>query len=252
MLEFAPVASASNSTTGETGFIFWNPFPEGTAIALAIFLLVLGAGLVGLGWRQKSPIRLWRPWRWLMAVIVIVWILQILILLRIFKHIIEVDPSAGVTGPVLPVTLVSAICTFAAVVFLLRRSGTGSAILGGFVAAIAGPMVFEFPFILIVGPISTTPTHPGAALTGPFFIAMITTLLMISFSSKAAITKYSIYCLGAMFLVFAVWAGLYGFAYPSAGGPFLLNAVSKVLGFATTAALFVKSEPQAPPLLNTK
>jgi hypothetical protein len=44
-----------------------------------------------------------------------------------------------------------------------------------------------------------------------------------------------------MFIVFAVWA-VFGFSYPSDPVPFLLNIVSKILGFTTTAALFVRQD----------
>jgi hypothetical protein len=223
----------------------WNPFPETVAILLGLFLVVLGAGIVIAGRRLRRDIRLPMPWNWLKVVIVILWILQILILLRIFKDISDVDPSARVTGPVLPITLLSAVCTFGLVAYFLRRYGPLSAIGSAIVATIAGPMVFELPFVLIVGPVSTTPTHPGATLTIPFFIAMFTTLAMLTFSSKSAITRYSLYSLGAMFLVFAIWAVLFGFAYPSGPGPFLLNAISKVLGFATTGAMFWRGSRSA-------
>ncbi|MDA4113059.1 MAG: hypothetical protein OK474_03340 [Thaumarchaeota archaeon] len=221
----------------ETGFIVWSPYSGVTALLLALFLFAVGAAVILLGRHLRRDLRLPRPWRWLKVVIVVVWILQILILLRVFKNIITMDPSAGVTGPVLPVTLVSAACTSALVAYFLRRDGASPALGGAFVAAVAGPMVFEFPFVPIVAPVASTPTDPGAALTIPFFLTMITTLALLSFSPRAAITRCSLYFLGGMFLVFAVWA-LFGFAYPSDPIPFLRNSASKVLGFATTAAMF--------------
>ena len=237
MIELASAIPESQ----ETGFIVWNPYTGQTALLIALFMFLLGAGIVILGSRLRKDLRLPMPWRWLKVVIVLVWILQILILLRVFKHIISVDPSAGVTGPVLPVTLASAACTFAFVAYYLRRNGAASALGGAFAAAVAGPMVFEFPFILIVAPVASTPTDPGASLTIPFFLAMFTTLALLTFSSKARITRYTLYSLGAMFLVFGVWA-LFGFEYPSDAILLTLNGASKVLGFATTAAMFWKAQ----------
>jgi len=233
MIELAAGVAQSQ----ETGFIVWSAYSGDTALYLALFLFALGATIILLGRRLRSDVRLPMPWRWLKVAIVIVWALQILILLRGFKHIIDVDPSAGVTGPVLPVTLASATCCFALVAYFLRRDGATTALGGAFAAAVAGPMVFELPFILIVGPVASTPTNPGASLAVPFFVAMITTLAFLTFSSKSAITKYSVYFLGGMFLVFGVWA-LFGFAYPSDSVLFTLNAVSKILGFGTTTAMF--------------
>jgi hypothetical protein len=229
--------AAAVQPSQETGFIVWSPYTGETALLIALFLFALGAGVIFLGRRLRMDHDLWRPWRWLRVVIVVVWILSILILLRIFKHIGTVDPSAQVQGPVLPITLASAACTFVLVAYLLRRDGAAASLGGAFAAAVAGPMVFELPFVLIVAPVSSTPTDPGAALTIPFFLAMFLTLALLSFSSRSAITRYSLYFLGAMFLTFAVWA-LFGFSYPSSPVPFLLNSVSKVLGFATTAAMF--------------
>ena len=239
-------SGVSGGTGNETGFIFWSPFTGETALLLALLLFLAGASVILLGIRLNRDVGLPRPWRWLQVVIVVVWALQILILLKVFKHISTVDPSAGVTGPVLPVTLASAACTFALVAYALRRSGAPSALGAAVAATFAGPMVFELPFILIVGPGSTTPTDPGATLSGPFFLAMFTTLAFLSFSSKAAISRYTLYFLGAMFLTFSVWA-LFGFAYPSDPTTLLLNAVSKVFAFAVTASMFVRSRRGASP-----
>jgi hypothetical protein len=243
----AQIVLVTSAPSRETGFIVWSSYSGETALLLAVFLFAVGAAIVFLGKRLKRDIRLPSPRRWLKTVIVVVWVLQILILLKAFKAISAADPSAGVTGPVLPVTIASAACTFIIVQYFLRRDGTVAAFGGAFIATVAGPMVFEFPFVLIVAPVASVPTDPGAALTIPFFVAMITTLALLSFPARVAITKYSLYFLGAMFLTFAVWA-LFGFSYPSDQVSFLLNCVSKVLGFATTAAMFKKSNiPQTLP-----
>jgi hypothetical protein len=239
-------ALATIAQSQETGFIVWSPYAGETALLLALFLFALCAAIVLLGKHLKRDVRLPSPRRWLKAVIAVIWVLQILILLKAFKDISAVDPSAGVTGPVLPVTLASAACTFIIVRYLLRRDGTVAAFGGAFIATVAGPMVFEFPFVLIVAPVASVPTDPGAALTIPFFVAMITTLALLSFTTRAAITRYSLYFLGAMFLTFGVWA-LFGFSYPSDPVSFLLNCVSKVLGFATTAAMFKRDNGPSDP-----
>jgi hypothetical protein len=232
----------STGTSQETGFIIWSPYSGGAALLIASLLSALGAATILLGARMKRDRGLPRPWTWLKVVIVAVWALQILIVLRIFKHIIAVDPSTGVTGPVLPVTLASAACTFAIVAYLLRRYGAAAAVGGAFAAAAAGPMVFELPFLLVVAPVASTPTNPGATLTIPTFLVIFTTLALLSFSSRAALTGYSLCFLGAMLLTFAAWALFFGLSYPSGPATFLLNSVAKVLGFATTAAMFRRDD----------
>jgi hypothetical protein len=228
-------------TSQETGFIVWSAYTGDETLLLAVFLFLVGALVIFLGGRLKKDFRFPMPWAWLKVIVLVVWVLQILILLRVFKHIATVDPNAGVTGPVLPVTLAAAACTFAFVAYVLRRNGARTSLGGAFVAAVAGPMIFELPFVLIVAPVSSVPTEPGAVLTIPFFLAMFTTLAMLTFSSKSAITRYAAYSFGAMFVVFSVWA-LLGFAYPSDPALFALNASSKVLGFATIALMFVRTK----------
>lgn len=62
------------------------------------------------------------------------------------------------------------------------------------------------------------------------------------FSSRFAVTGYSLYLLGAMVIVFAAWALLTRYAPPADLVSFGLNAVSKVLGFASVVAGFAKAK----------
>jgi hypothetical protein len=52
------------------------------------------------------------------------------------------------------------------------------------------------------------------------------------------LSKYTLFALAAMFLVFAVWA-CFGFSYPSDPIPIALNAVSKILSFVAAVTLFL-------------
>ena len=51
-------------------------------------------------------------------------------------------------------------------------------------------------------------------------------------------TAYASYAVSAMFAVFAVWAA-FGFAFPAAPLPLVLNVVSKILCFIAAIMLFV-------------
>ena len=124
------------------------------------------------------------------------------------------------------------------VAYLTRGGGVLMALGSGLAGAAAGPMVFELPFVLIITPVVTTRVPHPLFLFSVFLVVILTTLALPTFSSRFSVTRYSLYFLGAMFVVFAAWALLTGYAPPSDPASFSLNAVSKVLGFAAVVASF--------------
>jgi len=80
--------------------------------------------------------------------------------------------------------------------------------------------------------------HAFAALPLPLFLVEIATFSLLTLSPEMRISKYSLYFLSAMFLVWTVWAW-FGFSYPSDPFPTALNAISKVLSFGTAITLFL-------------
>ena len=190
---------------------------------------------------MRKPIQLPHPGRILKVVLVIIWIIPILFFLAVIRVIAEKTHNAPSTGPILPITIASAVITFAYLEYVTRKGGILSALGNGFIGAVAGPMVFEFPFDLIVIRLLTIGPFGIIIFFGPLFTVIFTTLALLLFSKRTAITKYSLYSLAAMFLVFALWA-LEGFSYPSNPISFTLNAVSKVLSFTTIIAMFSRGE----------
>ncbi len=186
---------------------------------------------------MRNEIRLPRMGKILGAIVVVIWAFSILTFLKINADLARYTGSAGNLGPIFPITVFTAICTFGYVAYISKRDGFFASVGRGFLAFIAGPMVFEFPFLLIVIP--TVRAHPILALIflTPLFAIIFTTLSMLLFSKKVAITKYSVYFYGSMIFVFALWA-LDGYSYPSNPISFILNAISKVLGFACVASMF--------------
>jgi hypothetical protein len=209
---------------------------------LSVILFAVGLSLVLLGRRLAKDRKFPVPGKGLKVAIVIVWALSILLVLPLFKQVaLRTGQSSLGTGPVLPITLASAVCTFAVVAYVTRRGGTLAALGNGFAGAAAGPMVFELPFILIITPMVTTRVPHPLVLFITFLVVILSTLALPLFSSRFAVTRYSLYLGGAMILVFAAWAILTGYSPPSDSVSFTLNAVSKVLGFAAVAAGFVSS-----------
>ena len=219
----------------------WPPYvaPETYLVALILGLIAIGLFLAAR--RMKRPIPLPHPGRILKVVIVILWLIPILFFLAVIRIIAEKTHNAPSTGPILPITLASAACTFVYLAYVTRRGGALSALGNGFIGAVAGPMVFEFPFDLIVIPLLNIGKLGILVFFGPLFAVIFTTLALLLFSKRTAITKYSLYSLAAMILVFAIWA-LDGFSYPSDPISFVLNAVSKVLSFTTIIAMFSRDE----------
>ena len=103
-------------------------------------------------------------------------------------------------------------------------------------------MIFELPFDLLVM-WRTYPPDPPVLYTLlyflPFFLVHILSFALLSFSPVMRLTRYTLFLLAGMFLIFAVWA-LFGFAYPSAPIPIALNMISKVVAFATAISLFTE------------
>jgi hypothetical protein len=140
-------------------------------------------------------------------------------------------------------------------VIILTRStpGFGTRLLSAAIGAMAAPMIFEFPFDLIVMARTYPPIPPDPALYRalffvPLFLIEITTLLLLRLSPMVRLTRATFFSFALMLGVFAVWA-LSGFGYPSAPLPITLNVVSKILAFVTLLTLFLPqraARPQTP------
>ena len=229
--------------------VVWRPYGGSGSVVLSLILLVIGAALIAAGRRITKDIKLPKMGKIIGAVVIVIWTFSILTFLKINKDIAKHTNSAGNLGPIFPITIAAAICTFCYVAYVTRRGGILSSLGNGFLAFCAGPMVFEFPFLLIVVPRVKAPLGLALIFLTPLFIIIFTTLAMLLLSRRVAITKYSLYFYGTMILVFAAWA-LEGYQYPSNPAAFLLNAISKVLGFASVAALFVAKATESTTVKN--
>src|SRR5579872_2549142 len=224
-----------------SALVVWAPYQGSSSVLLAIVLVIVSAALFAAGRRMKRDVKLPKMGRVLGAIVVVIWAFSILLFLRINRDLARYTGSAGNLGPIFPITIASAICTFGFVAYISRRDGVTVALGTGFLAFIAGPMVFEFPFLLIVIPRVKAPLIPALIFLIPLFTIIFTTLSMLFLSRRVALTKYSLYFYGAMIFVFGIWA-LEGYSYPSNPEAFALNAISKILGFASVAAMFVTKE----------
>jgi hypothetical protein len=212
-------------------------------ILIAILLALAGASLIFLGIRMRKEIKLPEMNKVLGAIVIVIWAFSILAFLKLARDYSKATDAVGGLGPIFPVTLVTAFCSFGYVAYISRRGETRSALWNGFLAFIAGPMVFEIPYVLLKIPTVRAPMIPEILYLTALFTVIFTSLAMLLLSRSVALKKNSVYLSAGMIFVFALWV-LEGFSYPSHPVPFTLNVIAKVLGFAAVIGLFITPKQQ--------
>jgi hypothetical protein len=224
----------------------WRAHTAMEAIILSVVLFVIAGLAAYLGTRLHHPVGVQGPGRTVGVLLALIWVLAYLSVgnasiayyLALVKQIGPYTPPAS---PISLITLGSGLIALIIIAYLSRHHGwrlaLGSAVLG----TIAAPMIFELPFDLIVM-WRTYPPTPATMFTlllfFPLFIWELSSYALLTWSPLMRISKYTLFTLAAVFLVFAVWA-LFGFSYPSSAIPFALNAISKVLCYVTAITLFL-------------
>jgi small-conductance mechanosensitive channel len=119
------------------------------------------------------------------------------------------------------------------------------------------PMIFEFPFDLIVmtrvyPPLPPDPSLYRVMFFAPLFLIEFLTVSLLSLVPTVQLTRPTLVCFALMLLVFAAWA-LAGFGFPATASFYAFNVVSKIIALATALTLFIPSpkpmtarEPAAP------
>jgi hypothetical protein len=212
---------------------------------LQLILLVAAAGVAVIGMRVRRPIRPPLAGKFGVALLV-AWLLSIVLL--IVGVSVYVDPvirdhlAKGV--PADPITLVTFAASLAVfTVILVASPNDPMRLVSAAVGAMAGAMIFEFPFDLIVMARTYPPLPPDPALYRawlfvPLFLIELASLALLTVSPRVQVSRSTFLSFALMLIVFAVWA-LAGFGYPSAPLPIALNMVSKVLAFGTALTLFL-------------
>ena len=232
----------------------WAPYTGTEAVALAIMLLIVGLFIAFLGTKLKNPLGTKSPSKTTVVLVIMIWVLAILAfivdssayiryaLLLLKYNLLPTHNSSAAPNPISAVTVLSAVVSFVLIAYLTRKHGIKVALLSAFVGAAVGPMIFELPFDLIVFnmtlALAPSPTLFRALYFLPLFLIELSTMLLVTFSPLARLSKYTMFSLAGMFLVFAAWASI-GFPYPSDPIPTLLNDVGKVLSFVVAITLFL-------------
>ena len=234
----------------------WAPYAGTDAVALTIVLLIVGLFIAFLGTKLKNPLGTSRPSKTTIVLVILIWVLAILAflvdssayiryaLLLVKYNLLPTHNSstAPTPNPISSITELSAVVAFVLIAYLTRKHGVKVALLSAFVGAAVGPMIFELPFDMIVFNMTIalppSPTLFRALYFLPLFLIELSTMLLVTFSPLAKLSKYTMFSLVGMFLVFAAWASI-GFPYPSDPIPTLLNDVAKVLSFVVAITLFL-------------
>ena len=236
----------------------WSPYTGSSSIILAIVLFIITCALVFLATRVARPISVKRPGKAFGITIVVIWLLSVatfLVAITVYALTLlkQMGHVTSAPDPISPITDTLALVSFVVITVLAyfgNRSGFWAAIGAAIVGAIAAPMIFELPFDLIVM-WHTYPPTPAALFTPlffyPLFLVEISSFAMLMLSPVMKLSRYSLFLLAAMFLIFAVWA-LFGFGYPLTPFPFAMNVIGKILAFATAVSLFLPAEKSAQPV----
>jgi len=238
-----------------THYAPWVSYGGTARIGLAVALLATAAGVADAATRLPPPARPARPSETATTVMLVAWGLAIAAFAGCVaayakaaqrEHVFHAPP----VDPITPVTLSCVAVIFVVILLISARPlGWGAALGSAAIGALAAPMIFEFPFDLIVMARTSPPIPPDPALYrvlffAPLFLIEILTLALLTVSPAVRLSRAALMCFAFMLAVFAVW-GLSGFAYPSAPVPYTLNVVSKILAFAVTLSLFLPRAARA-------
>jgi hypothetical protein len=231
---YVSVSVTSAPTAADNG---WRPYTFPSTLISGLILLAAGCGLIWLGRRIKSNIRIPHPGKRFKIILITTWAVLTLALLFLYLAGEGRTDKAIQNGPIFPVTLAAAVLTFIYLFYISRKDGFWAAAGNAIAGAAAGPMIFEFLFDWMVMPQANASVKILAAYFTPLFIIEVITICLLLLCRRVSITRYSLYSLGAMLIVFGIWA-FEGYSYPSSPVIYLLNAVAKVLSFTTVIALF--------------
>jgi hypothetical protein len=227
----------------------WVSYGGGEAIRLAVVLLAVAGGFVYTGRRMHAPLRVTTPGGIAAGFMIAIWLLAIYTLLvATYVYGLQVREAYPrfVAARVRVGTFVDALLTFFVILYLTRRWGWKVALASALIGTAAAPMIFEFPFDLIVmartnPPIPTHPILYRQLFFLPLFLVEFSTISLLTLLPSMRVTEYSSYAVAGMFVVFAIWAA-FGFAFPARPLPLALNVISKILCFVAAIMLFVWKE----------
>src|SRR5215469_4750654 len=236
----------------------WISYSGGADVVLAVGLAGAAAAAAYAGTRLRLPVRPPHPGPAAKISMLVAWLIAIaafLVCVALYavharhEHLGQAPP----TDPITPVTVIGLGIVWFAIALLHNARGWRIALGSAVIGALAAPMIFEFPFDLIVmgrtyPAIPPDPAAYRALFFAPLLVVEVTTVALLTLSPVVRVTRATFWCFAAMLALFAGWS-LVGFAYPSAPAPFALNVASKILAFLTALSMFMpdRSQPSMTP-----
>jgi hypothetical protein len=226
----------------------WVPYSGNGAVILGVVLLVIAGVFTLLAFKLKKSLNVKQPGKAMAGMLIAVWILAINTFLTngsVYAIYMQQINLIGTPpeNPITKFTLGFAAISFLAIFFINVEGGTKVAFWSAVAGALAGPMIFELPFDLIVMTRTYPPIPPNPALfIGLYFIPLfsieLTTLSLLFLSPLMRVTRQTLFSLAGMFLVFAIW-GFLSFSFAFTTEFLVLNVASKALAFVTVVTLFL-------------
>jgi hypothetical protein len=231
----------------------WVSYGGAAEIVLAGGLMVTAAAVFYAGLRRRQPARLPKPGRTVRILLLATWPLAILAVpvceVLYVAHANREHVAIGAPAdPITPFTLIGTGLLFCVIAMVLNSRGWRVALGSALIGALAAPMIFEFPFDLIVMARIYPGLPPDPALYrflffAPLVLTEVITVALLTLSPAARLSRATLWCLASMLAVFAVWA-LFGFGYPSTPATTTLNVVSKILALMAALTLFGPARPE--------
>jgi hypothetical protein len=232
----------------------WVSYGGTARMVLAVVLLAAAGGVAYAATRLPLPVRPPTPSEGARTFMLLIWgfaVTAFLVCLPAYveharrEHLLHATPH----DPIAPVTVICLGVIFIIILIVGSSRGWRVALASAAIGAVAAPMIFEFPFDLIVMARTYPPLPPDPALYrvlffAPLFLVEFTTLALLALSPMVRLSRAAFMFFALMLTVFAAW-GLSGFAYPSMPVPFALNVVSKILAFAAALSLFLSRRAPA-------
>jgi hypothetical protein len=146
----------------------WVSYSGAARIDLAIVLVAVAAGMVCAGTRLRRLVRLPRPGETAIGIMVLAWLLAIVaFLVCADRYVSAMRQHHLLHGlpphPIAPVTEACAVVIFITILIVARSHRWPVRLASAAVGAMAAPMVFEFPFDLIVMARTYPPIPPCTA-----------------------------------------------------------------------------------------
>jgi hypothetical protein len=222
----------------------WSEYPSGQAIWLGLVLLAIGLAFLYSAVRIKDRIyRIRQKMAGFAGLLVFAtWLLSVVVVIFFFDLLSSFPGGALVSSPISPVTYAAAGITFIAIfvsVFLRNRGMVRIGLSSAFVGTVVGAMIFELPFLFIISPQIGLPVDRALLGESPLFCLVFASYSLLYLSPLTGVSRYTLFSLGAVFIVFSCWAFLTNFAFPSDPVSFVLNSASKALSFVTAFTLFL-------------